>query len=128
MFLLCFTPSGPLSLSCGRRVARRSVNGDNVNQELRTRSLTLVKTNLIGYRRINRPKGRRMDDNCIDVDFVFRRRRAIQEEAEYRAHLDRLWLGIPTVVSCIEVLRSAGVWDKEISCLLRRAADTLAQS
>lgn len=73
-----------------------------------------------------------MGGNCDEGEFLFRRRRAIQEqramqeEAQYRAHLDRLSLGIPTVVGCVKVLRSAGLKDKEVACLLQRAADVLA--
>jgi hypothetical protein len=62
-----------------------------------------------------------------ESEFLFRRRRAIQKAAENRAHLDRLSLGIPTVVGCVKVLRSAGLQDKEVASLLQRAADVLAQ-
>ena len=73
-----------------------------------------------------------MDGNCDKGEFLFRRRRAIQEqraiqeEVEHRAHLNRLSLGIPTVVGCVKVLRSAGLKDTEVACLLQRAADVLA--
>jgi hypothetical protein len=67
-----------------------------------------------------------MGGNFSEGDFLFRRRRALQEEAEYRAHRDRLWLGIPRVVGCINMLRRVGLKDKEIGCLLQHAADTLA--
>jgi hypothetical protein len=69
-----------------------------------------------------------MGDNYDESEFLFRRRRAIQEAAEYRAHVDRLSLGIPTVVGCVKVLRSAGLQDKEVASLLQRAADVLAES
>ena len=68
-----------------------------------------------------------MRGNCDESEFLLRRRRAIQEEAERRAHLDRLSLGIPTVVGCVKVLRSAGLQDKEVASLLQRAAEVLAQ-
>src|SRR5215204_1912084 len=79
-----------------------------------------------------RSEDRLVGGNCDEGEFLFRRRRAIQEqramqeEAQYRAHLDRLSLGIPTVVGCVKVLRSAGLKDKEVACLLQRAADVLA--
>src|SRR5262245_6735688 len=79
-----------------------------------------------------RNEGRLMDGNCDKGEFLFRRRRAIQEqraiqeEVEHRAHLNRLSLGIPTVVGCVKVLRSAGLKDKEVACLLQGAADVPA--
>ena len=68
-----------------------------------------------------------MDGNYHEGEFLVRRRLAIQAAAEHRAHLDRLSLGIPTVVGCVKVLRSAGLRDKEVASLLQRAADVLAQ-
>jgi hypothetical protein len=68
-----------------------------------------------------------MGGNFSEGDFLFRRLRALQEEAEYHAHRDRLWLGIPRVVGCINMLRSVGLKDKEIGCLLQHAADALAR-
>lgn len=67
-----------------------------------------------------------MDSNYHEGEFLFRRRRAIREEAEYHAHLGRLSLGVPTVVGCVKVLRSAGLQDKEVASLLKQAADVLA--
>ena len=50
-----------------------------------------------------------MDSNYSEGEFLFRRRRAIQEEAQCRAHHERLSLGIPTVAGCVKVLRGAGL-------------------
>ena len=61
-------------------------------------------------------------------DFLSRRRRALQQEAEDRAHRDRLWLGIPGTVECVKMLRNVGLKDKEIASLLQHAADTLVGS
>jgi hypothetical protein len=67
-----------------------------------------------------------VEANYHEGEFLFRRRRAIREEAEYRAHLDRLSLGVPTVVGCVKVLRCAGLQDKEVASLFQRAAEVLA--
>jgi hypothetical protein len=58
-------------------------------------------------------------------DFMARRQRQLQEDAERFARWDRAWAAYPVIMECIETLRSAGLPKYQIERLFRHAADQL---
>ncbi len=60
-----------------------------------------------------------------DDDFFLKRLAAIQDDAAYDAHTERLCQAIPLITNCIKKMCLAGLSAKDISALFRQAAEEL---
>ncbi len=60
-----------------------------------------------------------------DDDFFLKQLAAIEDNATYDAHTERLCQAIPLITDCIKKMCLAGLTGKDISVLFRQAADEL---
>ena len=59
-------------------------------------------------------------------EFLAKRLRALQTQADSFAHMDRVHLALPIIVDAVKKMHAGGLAEQEAATLLRQAAEELS--